>query len=168
MLVFPRTALCPPGCRQMLTNSYLASSAPPCFLPSSQPDGDRRQGADKGVSSSLGFPAAVGREERKEERRRDHGREKGNGRRRQTWNVTSIVSHPVGERLWSVGGFPLPCLSRMSYYINHAPRLKMTGNFSTPSKIACVLSGFSHVRLFATLWTVARLVPLSLGLSRQE
>ena len=79
---FPRTALCPPGRRQTLTNSYLASSAPSCFLPSSQPDGNRRQGADKAVRTSPGFPAGVGRrEERKEERRRrDHGREKGNGR----------------------------------------------------------------------------------------
>ena len=31
-----------------------------------------------------------------------------------------------------------------------------------------MLSRFSHVRLFATLWTVARQVPLSLGFSRQE
>ena len=33
---------------------------------------------------------------------------------------------------------------------------------------ACVLSHFSHVRLFATLWTVARQAPLSMGFSRQE
>ena len=33
---------------------------------------------------------------------------------------------------------------------------------------ACMLSRFSHVRLFATPWTVARLAPLSLGFSRQE
>ena len=32
----------------------------------------------------------------------------------------------------------------------------------------CVLSHFSHVRLFATLWTVAQQVPLSTGFSRQE
>ena len=31
-----------------------------------------------------------------------------------------------------------------------------------------VLSHFSHVRLFATLWTVARQAPLLVGLSRQE
>ena len=31
-----------------------------------------------------------------------------------------------------------------------------------------VLSRFSHARLFATPWTVARLAPLSLGISRQE
>ena len=32
----------------------------------------------------------------------------------------------------------------------------------------CVLSHFSHVQLFATLWTVAHQAPLSMGFSRQE
>ena len=35
-------------------------------------------------------------------------------------------------------------------------------------KCACVLSRFSHVRLFVTLWTVAHQAPLSMGLSWQE
>ena len=33
--------------------------------------------------------------------------------------------------------------------------------------VLCVLSRFSHVRLFATPWTVAHRAPLSLGFSRQ-
>ena len=33
---------------------------------------------------------------------------------------------------------------------------------------ACVLSRFSHVRLFATLWNVAHQAPLSMGFSKQE
>ena len=33
---------------------------------------------------------------------------------------------------------------------------------------ACVFSGFSHARLFATRWTVARQASLSLGISRPE
>ena len=33
---------------------------------------------------------------------------------------------------------------------------------------ACVLGRFSHVWLFATLWTVAHQAPLSVGFSRQE
>ena len=33
---------------------------------------------------------------------------------------------------------------------------------------ACVLSHFSHVRLFVTPWTVAHQAPLSLGFSKQE
>ena len=37
-----------------------------------------------------------------------------------------------------------------------------------PSWCACVLSRFSHVRLFVTPWTVARQAPLSMGFSRQE
>ena len=32
----------------------------------------------------------------------------------------------------------------------------------------CVLSHFSCVQLFATLWTVAQQAPLSVGFSRQE
>ena len=32
---------------------------------------------------------------------------------------------------------------------------------------ACMLSCFSHVRLFATPWTVACQAPLSMGFSRQ-
>ena len=32
----------------------------------------------------------------------------------------------------------------------------------------CMLSCFSHARLFATLWTLARQAPLSMGFSRQE
>ena len=31
-----------------------------------------------------------------------------------------------------------------------------------------MLSHFSHIRLFATLWTVAHQAPLSMGFSRQE
>ena len=33
---------------------------------------------------------------------------------------------------------------------------------------ACVFSRFSHVRLFATAWTVAHQAPLSMGFSKQE
>src|SRR5574339_157875 len=34
--------------------------------------------------------------------------------------------------------------------------------------LPCMLSCFSPVQLFATLWTVARQAPLSMGFSRQE
>ena len=37
-----------------------------------------------------------------------------------------------------------------------------------PFQITCVLSHFSRVQLFATLWTVALQVPASMGISRQE
>ena len=35
-------------------------------------------------------------------------------------------------------------------------------------KCACLLSCFSHVQLFVTLWTIALQAPLSVGFSRQE
>ena len=38
----------------------------------------------------------------------------------------------------------------------------------TRNRPACVLSHFNHVRLFATLWTVARQASMSMGFSRQE
>ena len=37
-----------------------------------------------------------------------------------------------------------------------------------PCLRVCMLSCLSHVRLFATLWTVAPQAPLSMGFSRQE
>ena len=40
--------------------------------------------------------------------------------------------------------------------------------YSAPFGKGCMLSRFSHVWLFATLWTVARQAPLSMGFSRQE
>ena len=36
------------------------------------------------------------------------------------------------------------------------------------SFVCCMLSHFSHVQLSATLWTVARQPPLSMGFSREE
>ena len=36
------------------------------------------------------------------------------------------------------------------------------------SQVACVLSRFSRVQLFATLWPVAHMAPLSIRFSRQE
>ena len=42
------------------------------------------------------------------------------------------------------------------------------GSLSAMGACACMLSHFSHVRLCATLWTVADQAPLSVGFSRQE
>ena len=38
----------------------------------------------------------------------------------------------------------------------------------TPDNVKGLLSHFSHLQLFATLWTVARQAPLSMEFSRQE
>ena len=49
-----------------------------------------------------------------------------------------------------------------------------SSSFSFPSLLPrlrfllCACCCFTHVRLFATLWTVARQAPLSMGFSRQE
>ena len=43
-----------------------------------------------------------------------------------------------------------------------------TWNFILLTYDCSVLSHFSRVRLFATLWTVVHQAPLSLGFSRQE
>ena len=52
------------------------------------------------------------------------------------------------------------------------PSIGQLSNFSTLEPKfephACVLSCFSHVSLFATLWTVARQASPSMGFSRQE
>ena len=43
-----------------------------------------------------------------------------------------------------------------------------TGGFKCFKSLVCVLSRFSRVRLFATLWTAVHQAPLSMGFSRQE
>ena len=46
--------------------------------------------------------------------------------------------------------------------------IQTMGPSSERKTSVCVLSRFSHVRLFVTPWTVARQAPLSMGFSRQE
>ena len=48
-----------------------------------------------------------------------------------------------------------------------APLLSMLMKLSSSASV-CVQSHFSHVLFFATLWTVAHQVPLSMGFSRRE
>ena len=43
-----------------------------------------------------------------------------------------------------------------------------TASTSADFLLTCVLSRFSRVRLFVTLWAVARQAPLSMGFSKQE
>ena len=50
----------------------------------------------------------------------------------------------------------------------YAHLLKNFPQFVVMQMRACVLSQFSRVRLFVTLWSVAQQAPLSKGLSRQE
>ena len=73
------------------------------------------------------------------------------------------------------GCFHLPdCdpLPRRGCSFLQQPPVTDTGPLQTPPShnppVACTLSCFSHVRLFATLWTVACQAPLSMAFSRQE
>ena len=51
-------------------------------------------------------------------------------------------------------------LSRTYCHVRKIPKLRCVHS--------CMLSHFSHILLFVTLWTVARQAPLSIGFSRQE
>ena len=57
---------------------------------------------------------------------------------------------------------PLPQLSP------HTPFLAEAHSQAQTRNTLCVLSHFSHVQLFVTLWAVAHQAPLSQGFSRQE
>ena len=61
----------------------------------------------------------------------------------------------VGEKLFS------PWKNLEVFYVDSVARI-------TPTQCLCALSQFSHVRLFATLWTVAQQAPPSMGFFRQE
>ena len=70
------------------------------------------------------------------------------------------ISHP-SERLSHI--YPY---RRLFSTLPHGGSLK-SSLFSLLS-LPCVLNRFSHVWLFATLWTIAYQSPLSMGFSRQE
>ena len=54
------------------------------------------------------------------------------------------------------------------YYSSH-PALSLPHSYQqSVLHILCVLSHFSHVLVFATLWTIAHKAPLSMGCSRRE
>ena len=52
--------------------------------------------------------------------------------------------------------------------LTQQPSLNLFWWFQKYCKIVCVLSRFTYVQLFATIWTVAHQTPLSMGISRQE
>ena len=63
----------------------------------------------------------------------------------------------VAWSLWSMG-----LHGRLSYQAQHSTHIHDVYMY------ACVLSHFSHVQLFAMLWTVAHQAPLCMGFSKQE
>ena len=55
-----------------------------------------------------------------------------------------------------------------AFILGAYPEYSPSESFSLGARAsACVLNCFSHVQLFASLWTVACLAPLSMGFSRQ-
>ena len=88
-----------------------------------------------------------------------------------------VRNHTRQKRPW-IQVLVLPPMKRLcrkesiiAYYAHTLQRLK--GRWATqgqahPSQPVCMLSRFSHVQLFAILWTVAQQAPLSMGFSMQE
>ena len=97
-----------------------------------------------------------------------------------TWYLSVLPALLQGLNLPDPGIEPISCSScTEGGYFTTEPWGKPLKNFNdyNISKInwimwmnnnACVLSHFSHVRLFVGLWTVACQAPLSMGFSRQE
>ena len=77
------------------------------------------------------------------------------------WAVLTAVE------LWDfpteVGSYPGCCVLIISLYACGILNYSISWSVSV-----CMLSGFSHIWLFVTLWTVACQAPLSMGFSRQE
>ena len=75
--------------------------------------------------------------------------------------------HPSSDSVWSLtwkGSLnPLEFLMEITWC-----RHEGLNHWTLVTKLCCMLSRFSHVWLFATLWTEARQNLLSMGFSRQE
>ena len=90
--------------------------------------------------------------------------------------------HQTGSMpIQAPGNTPVNCRPHCIYILQY-PHNRLWQNMTviseaTPRKVLCLLkpvmraymlSHFGHIWLFATLWTIARQAPLSLGFSRQE
>ena len=67
----------------------------------------------------------------------------------------------------SLQAYPLPSISLLAPSIL-LDEEKENQRGEVLKSCVCVLSGFSHVWLFATPWTAAHQAPLSMGFSKQE
>ena len=79
--------------------------------------------------------------------------------------VCSAVFHSLDSMVWSPSGSSVHEISQAR--IPERVAISFSRGSSRPRDL-CVLSRFSGVRLFETLWTVAHQVPLSMGSCRQE
>ena len=91
------------------------------------------------------------------------------------WGSVSVGCHVVlvvmqGGSAWTVICTPLLSnnLSSNKFYIIHISCFMLNLVSLPTNSCMCVPSCFSHVWLFAILWTVACQAPLSTGFSRQE
>ena len=80
------------------------------------------------------------------------------------WSHSEMSPHLrlLGSRGWDLG----PTSSIQSW--SPACWWGKDGGLEIDPKCVCMLNCFSHVQLFATLWTVSCQAPLSKGFSRQE
>ena len=72
--------------------------------------------------------------------------------------------HDLLHGIFSTQGSNLCLLCLLHWQVDSLP----LNYLQSPYTYKCVLSCFSCIRLFATLWTVAHQAPLSMGFSRQE
>ena len=94
---------------------------------------------------------------------------------RRNWWQTVLWSYPISlPSILETGSYPivLPEVSRkegadLDHVLTHLPWALAAG-MTVSLGFECVLSCFSHVQLFVTLWTVAHQTPLSMVFSRQE
>ena len=61
-----------------------------------------------------------------------------------------------------------PCQNPSTHLRRPDSGLCKIAGISGSSELLCMLSHFSHIRLFVTPWNVAHQAPLSMGSSRQE
>ena len=80
----------------------------------------------------------------------------------QFWEVPLGVS-PLGGHHWIYHK-----VHRLQSWLASGQTNNRKGEQSHPLAVCCLLSCFSHIQLFATVWTLAHEALLSMGFSRQE
>ena len=89
-----------------------------------------------------------------------------------TWDLSSLTrggTHTACNGRWSLNHWITREVFLFSHSLSSPLSLWLYLSLSLKNtECAYMLSYFSHVRLFATPWTVARQAPLSIGFSRQE
>ena len=72
------------------------------------------------------------------------------------------------HKMWTLFHIPFSGLVQEIHEYCQACSSHWDNRVCMTNVLACSLSPFSHVQLFAILWTVARQAPLSIGFSREE